>query len=82
MRHGCFWVIDRCQGQGVFGVFPALLDGLNDQDPKVRQLVRGLLARRLRAMPRSQFLNLRLLTHRGLIALIDEILALEPLPAA
>lgn len=77
VRHGSYWVLDRCQGPGVFGVFPALLKGLEDPHPKVRALVESQMTRRLQAMSRHQLNDLRVLTHPGLKRLIAGQLSAE-----
>ena len=74
VRHGCFWILDRCEGPGVFGVFPAMIKGLDDPEPKVRDFVRLLLIRRLKSMSIRRLQALSHLTHPGLNMLISDLL--------
>lgn len=82
VRHACLWILDRCEGNGVFGIFPALIDGLEDTHPKVRALAIELLQKRLQRMNAKALLNLRPMCHGTLAQLIDQCLNPQHEPEA
>jgi hypothetical protein len=82
VRHGCYWVLHRCEGPGIYGVFPALLQGLQDRDPKVQNFVKSLMLQRLKQMPATQRLSLNQLTHPQLKALLEHMSELPALQEA